>query len=341
MARQAGSSRAKKVSKASSPSADADKLAVPPELTDLDRALIDRLRHDGREGSRSLANRLGVNEVTVAARLRRLEEADIMRVVAVTDIRLFGHREFAFAMFRITGRSIHDVAADVAKLPETVAVTITAGAFDIIVPVLCRDRHHLSQMFGTVLPSIDGVDRVHGSMALDVLKYDSKWAAFRADPGAAPEAQPSDTVDETDLDIIRILQRNARRSNRNIAGELGVSEGTIRSRIKRMLADRVFRIQAVCDVVAFGYGAHAFITITTHPGMVDDVAATLAERDDVSQLTRVLDDFDLIALVIGPDHDSLMATVLDEIAQLHGICRTETLYGCLSTKHTYAWTWIV
>lgn len=341
MARQPGPPRAKRVSKAPGPPVVAGRLPAPPELTDLDRALIDRLRLDGREGSRSLAHRLGVNEVTVAARLRRLEDAGIMRVVAVTDIRLFGHREFAFAMFRVSGRSIHDVAADVAKLPETVAATITAGAFDIIVPVLCRDRHHVSEMFGTVLPSIDGVGRVHGSMALDVLKYDSKWALFRADPGTTPEAQPSDTVDETDLDIIRILQRNARRSNRSIAVELGVSEGTIRSRIKRMVADRVFRIQAVCDVVAFGYGAHAFLTIATHPGMVDEVAATLAEREDVSQLTRVLDDFDLVALVIGRDHDSLMSAVLDEIALLPGIRRTETFYGCRSPKHTYAWTWIV
>ncbi|MGH3556392.1 MAG: Lrp/AsnC family transcriptional regulator [Mycobacterium sp.] len=341
MARQAGSSRGKNASKASSRPTGADTPSAAPELSDLDRALIDRLRHDGREDNRALARQLGVNEVTVAARLKRLEEADLMRVVAITDIQLFGHREFAFAMFRVTGRSIHDVAADVAKLPETIAVTITAGAFDVIVPVLCRDRQHASEMFGTILPSIDGVDRVHGSMALDVVKFDSNWALLRADPGTTPEAQPSGTVDEMDLDIIRILQRNARRSNRSIASELGISEGTVRGRIKRMVADRVFRIQAVSDVVAFGYGAHVFITITTDSGMVDEVAAAIAKREDISQLTRVLDDFDLIAVMIGRDHDSLMAAVFGEIALLPGIRRTEILYGCGSLKHTYAWTWIV
>lgn len=341
MAGKAKSPRSGKASQRPSRHADANTPPAVTELTDLDRALIDQLRHDGREGNRSLAHRLGVNEVTVAARLRRLEDADLMRVVAVTDIRLFGHREFAFAMMQVAGRSIHAVAADIAKLPEVIGVTITSGAFDIIVPILCRDRHHLSEMFGMILPSIDGVNRVHGSMALDVLKYDSKWALFQGDPGTTPEAQPSDTVDEMDLDIIRILQRNARRSNRNIATELGVSEGTIRGRIKRMLADRVFRIQAVSDVVAFGYGAHAFITVTADSGTVDDVAAALAIRDDVSQLTRVLDDFDFIAVVIGRDHDSLMAAILDEISLLPGIHRTETFYGCGSLKHTYAWTWIV
>ncbi|MGH3556629.1 MAG: Lrp/AsnC family transcriptional regulator [Mycobacterium sp.] len=341
MARPSRSSPRSRVPKKRAQPAIAGTPAATAELTALDRALIELLREDGRAGNRSLASRLGVNEVTVATRLRRLEEADLMRVVAVTDIRLFGHREFVFALFQVTGRSIHEVAADLAKLPEAVGVMTTAGAFDIIVPMLFRDRHHVAHMFGTVLPSIDGVSRVRGSMALDVLKYDSKWANFHIDPGAMPEALPSDTVDETDLDIIRILQRNARRSNRSIASDLGVSEGTIRGRIKRMLADRVFRIQAVSDVAAFGYRAHAFITFTVDPGMVDDVAAELAKRNDVAQLTRVLDDFDLIALVMGADNDSLMAAVLDEIALLPGIRRTETLYGCGSFKHIYAWTWII
>jgi DNA-binding Lrp family transcriptional regulator len=108
-----------------------------------------------------------------------------------------------------------------------------------------------------------------------------------------------------------------------------------------MLADRVFRIQAVSDVVAFGFGAHAFLGIKTVPGAVDEVAAALVRRDDVSQLTRVLNGFDLVGLVKATDHESLVSAVFDEIALLPGIRRAETFYGCGSLKHTYAWTWIV
>lgn len=309
-------------------------------ISDLDRALIERLRTDGRESNRSLAQRLGVNEVTVAARLRRMEDADIMRVVAVTDIRLFGHREFSFALLQVRGRAVQDVAAELAKLPEVIAVTITSGRYDIILPLVCRDRAHVAEMFGTVLAAMDGVERVHGRTALNVLKYDSNWAIFQ-NPGTTPEAQPSDTVDEMDLEIIRLLQRNARRSNRSIAAELGVSEGTIRGRIKRMLNERVFRIQAVTNVIAFGLQAHAFVTITAEPGMIDDVAAALVKRADVSQITRVLDDFALIMVLTAPDHNSIMAAVADEIAFIPGVVRTETFYSYRSLKHTYEWTWIV
>ena len=340
MARDASSSRKGKPRKnASSKTAVVDSAGVA-ELSDLDRALIERLRRDGREGNRALASRLNVNEVTVAAHLRRLEEADLMRVVAVTDIRLFGHRELVFAMIKVTGRSVREVAADIAKLPEAISVTICSGRFDIIVPLLCRDRQQLSEMFGNQLPAIAGVRAVHGALSLDVLKFDSNWATF-SDPGTMPEAQPSETVDEMDLAIIHLLQRNARRSNRSIAAELGVSEGTVRGRIKRMLADRVFRIQAVSNVAAFGYAAHAFVGIKTEAGRLDEVAAALVKRDDVPEFSRILDDYDFLALLIGHDHDALISAVLDEIAHLPGIEHVEIFYGCDSIKHTYAWTWIV
>jgi DNA-binding Lrp family transcriptional regulator len=311
------------------------------ELDDLDRALIEHLRVDGRKGSRSLSTELNVNEVTVGARLRRLEDAGVMRVVAITDIRLFGHREFAFAMVNVSGRSAFSVAAELAELPEAIGVTICTGRFDLIVPILGRDHLHIADLFGTTLPKIKGISAIRGCMALDVLKYDSKWALLGVDPGTTPRAHPSDTVDQMDLSIIEMLQINARRSNRQIAADLGVSEGTVRARIKRMLADRVFRIQAVSDIVVSGVGAHAFVGIKTAPGKVNDVAKALARRNDVAQITRVLDGFDLIAVLIAADRASLITSILDEIALAPGVRSTETFDSVHTLKHTYAWTWIV
>ncbi|SPX87991.1 Lrp/AsnC family transcriptional regulator [Mycobacteroides abscessus] len=317
-------------------------LTVPSlELDSLDHALIEKLRNDGRAGNRKLATELNVNEVTVATRLRRLEDAGVMRVVAITDIRLFGHREFAFAMIKVVGRSVHAVAEDLAKLPESIAVTICTGRFDIIIPLLGRNRQHIAELFGTVLPKIKGVYEIHGCMALDVLKYDSKWALFGVDPGSTPEALPSATVDQMDLAIIALLQQNARRSNRQLAVDLDVSEGTVRIRIKRMLAERVFRIQAVSDIMVSGVGAHAYILITATPGKVKDVAKSLARREDVAQITRVLDQFDLVAVLHSADRTTLVDSIMHEIALLPGVHRVETLDGVASLKHSYAWTWIV
>ena len=40
-------------------------------------------------------------------------------------------------------------------------------------------------------------------------------------------------LDDLDRQLIEVLARDARVSNRKIAGDLGVTEGTVRGRIKR------------------------------------------------------------------------------------------------------------
>ena len=41
-------------------------------------------------------------------------------------------------------------------------------------------------------------------------------------------------IDELDHQLIEILSKDARISNRKIAADLGVTEGTVRGRIKRL-----------------------------------------------------------------------------------------------------------
>ena len=68
-------------------------LAAQPmiELDDTDQAIIELLRADGRMSYRAIARATGVTENTVRARVRRLEESNTMRVVAVTDIEAAGY----------------------------------------------------------------------------------------------------------------------------------------------------------------------------------------------------------------------------------------------------------
>src|ERR1700692_3517549 len=93
-------------------------------IDDLDRALVERLRRDGRESNRSLAAAVGVNEATVANRLRRLEAGAIMRVVALTDMEAFGYGFLVFVKLRVGSRSIMAVGEELARLPEVISVTV-------------------------------------------------------------------------------------------------------------------------------------------------------------------------------------------------------------------------
>ena len=115
-------------------------LPCPIELDDTDQAIIDLLRADGRMPYRAIARELGVTENTVRARVRRLEESDTMRVVAVTDIEAAGFSMLLAIGVQVEGRSPEAVARDLAAFPEVFSVNVVVGAQDIEILVVAETR---------------------------------------------------------------------------------------------------------------------------------------------------------------------------------------------------------
>jgi DNA-binding Lrp family transcriptional regulator len=307
----------------------------------LDRALVERLRVDGRESNRSLAAALDVNEATIANRLKRLEAGAIMRVVALTDMEAFGHRLLVFVKLRVSSRSIMSVGEELSRLPEVISVTVSTGRYDVIAVVLARDRPHLSRVVGVDIPAVAGVDSTRCEFAIDVLRFESKWALLSA-PSLPTETRGApEVVDDLDLSIIALLQRDARSSNRRIADELGVSEGTIRARIKRMEEERLIRIQAVSDVLAFGMGAHAYVGIQVAGGEMAKVTDGLLECADIAVVARTIGDFDFVAVVAAEDREALIGVILGRISSIPGVRHTETFESWRTLKHAYTWARLV
>lgn len=306
-------------------------------LDAVDHSLIERLRVDGRASNRSLAEAIGVNEATVSSRLRKLEDDQVVRVVAVTDMEALGHEFLAFAMVRVASRPVREVGAELAQLPECIGVVLTTGRYDLVLSVLARDRAHLASLVGSLIPKVRGVDDVRWELALEVLRFRSEWAVLGTeDQPVEPWAQ-TDAIDDLDLRIVRLLQLDARASNRSIASELGVSEGTIRARIRRMEDERIIHIQAISDVRAIGLGASAYVGITVEGGKVDKVAKAVLGLAEPAAVIRSIGDFDLLLVLPAESRERLVQIVLDTIGAIPGVRRTETIEQVGVIKHSYTW----
>ena len=303
----------------------------------VDRELVDRLRADGRASNRSLGVALGINETTVASRLRRLEGAQVMRVVAVTDMDSFGLKCMGFALIRVTGRSPRAVAEDVAQLPEAIGVSAIVGGFDVAATLLTRDVGHLAGVVGESIRGIPGVDSALCELAVEVPRFDSRWAGLRLDADPLPRPEATDGWDPLDLSIIAALQLDARSSNRSIAAALGVSEATVRGRLRRMEASDSIRIQAVCDVEAFGLRSYAFVAVRARDGRIPEAQATLLREPTFGVVARTVGGVDFIGLVVAETRERLLDVVFARVAQdpaIHGIQVFET---CGTVKHVYTW----
>ena len=123
--------------------------------------------------------------------------------------------------------------------------------------------------------------------------------AGNADQTNLLSAERSSPGDELNKKIIALLQLDGRIPYKDIAGELGVSEGTIRNRVNRMKDANVLRIVALADPVAIRYQSDAMIGIkVSNQSTPSKVAGRLSESNEVIYAVWVSGQFDLLIEVV-------------------------------------------
>lgn len=145
-------------------------------LDEVDERIIAALRQNGRVANRDLARDMGVNEATVRTRLRRLEEANMVRVVAMRDLAAMGFEFLSPVGVQVKGRSVNEVGADIARLDRVITVNVAIGTHDLEIQVVAQTLEEMQHLLTNVIAKIDGVERLFPSLALKVLKYNPEWA---------------------------------------------------------------------------------------------------------------------------------------------------------------------
>jgi DNA-binding Lrp family transcriptional regulator len=148
------------------------------ELDEVDNAIIELLRADGRLPYRAIARELGLTETTVRARVRRLEESNTMRVVAVTDIEAAGYEMLLAIGVQVENRSPVEVARELAEIPEVFSVNVVVGTHDVEILVVAEDQEALAELLSVRLANMAGVRRLTPALAVDVLKNQPDWVPF-------------------------------------------------------------------------------------------------------------------------------------------------------------------
>ncbi len=104
-------------------------------------------------------------------------------------------------------------------------------------------------------------------------------------------------MDELDIDIIRCMNENARKSFRDIAKELNVSLSTISNRVHRMEDEGVLKgYVPVLEPEKLGYDLSAVIGIRISKGKLLDVQKKIANDDRVYGVYDVTGEWDSIVI---------------------------------------------
>jgi Lrp/AsnC family transcriptional regulator, leucine-responsive regulatory protein len=142
------------------------------ELDEVDRHIIAALQADGRATNQRIARSLRISPATVGARIRRLENVNAMRVVAVTDFAALGYQVLLAVGIEVQGRAAEEVAQELAALEEVFAVHLVTGARDIEILVALHDLDELKVFLLQDVAKIRGIRALSAGIAADVIKYD-------------------------------------------------------------------------------------------------------------------------------------------------------------------------
>ena len=149
-------------------------------------------------------------------------------------------------------------------------------------------------------------------------------------------------LDKLDRAIVESLSPDARVSNRQIAESLGVTEGTVRARIKRMEEQKQLRITAVTNIDRFADATLAYIWIEVERSdQTRGIAQALAEVPELGFVGVMLGRSDILAITMVKNTEHLARFVRQHISSIHGVRRTESSLGVNFLKHDYRMARIV
>lgn len=129
-------------------------------------------------------------------------------------------------------------------------------------------------------------------------------------------ARAVDRLDELDRRILVELQEDGRRSYSDIADAVGVSPGTVRTRVQQMTATGLITVVAVPNLYQLGYRFHALVGIKVEPGHAVDVARALEDEEAITWVGLTATGYDLLVEVAMHDAQEFGRYKEEVLAQL-------------------------
>lgn len=140
------------------------------DLDDADRAILRALSFDGTLSAGELGRRLGMSQPACWRRVRRLEEAGVLRGLAVDVDRGklgFGVTVFLGIKLATKGRvALEDFERAVQAIPEVQVVQLVLGLFDYRLRVVARDIADFERVLRRRIMTLPGVGNVEANVLL-------------------------------------------------------------------------------------------------------------------------------------------------------------------------------
>ncbi|QQK74174.1 Lrp/AsnC family transcriptional regulator [Salicibibacter cibarius] len=144
-------------------------------------------------------------------------------------------------------------------------------------------------------------------------------------------------LDQTDFKILSMLQEDGKCSYSKIARNIGVSEGTVRGRINKMLKNDVFEFIIHTNPYKIGLHVQAIIGLETRVGYHDAIANQLQPHRSVRFIGAFSGKHDLIIQAFFQSNEELMAFVDQKLSGIEGIISVDVNVELKQYKDSFSY----
>ena len=140
------------------------------DIDDLDRRILSILCDDSRVSCRKIAQRCKVSVGTILARIKRLEQAGVIRgYTTLVDHEKLGYQLTAIAEITVTKGKFLEMEQAVKKHPNVCAAYNITGLTDVFVIAKFRTREELGKFTKTML-AMPFIDRMNTHLVLTTIE---------------------------------------------------------------------------------------------------------------------------------------------------------------------------
>jgi len=144
-------------------------------------------------------------------------------------------------------------------------------------------------------------------------------------------------IDKIDCKMIELLQKDGRISNTEIAKQIGISEGTVRTRLNRLIKEEYIQIVAVSNPMKLGFDIVGNIRIHVDIKKMDMIIKELKKLKELWFLVHTTDGTCIDSEFIVKSLDDLNTLIFKKINGIDGIMRAETSIFMTYIKRKYDW----
>ena len=310
----------------------ADSVILQPD----DVRILRALQVDPRVGFATVATVLGLSELTVARRYRRMQRAGMIRVIGVLDPGSLGQSQWMVRL-RCRPGSGTAIAEALAQRDDVSWVALSAAGSEVTCAVRSRSQEQRDDLLGRRLPRAAAVIDLQASVMLRqfVGGRGHYWAALTGTltpeqesalgPGHGPFTEQPVVRDQSpqlsgdDEKLIAALAADGRANLVDLAAAADLTPGRVSRRLHALVSSGVVHIDVEIAPMTLGYRARANLWLRIRPAEIKTVGRAMAQMPEVGFAAAVSGPNNLHAVVHCRDLDELFEFTTDRIGTLPGV----------------------